>query len=70
MIVRNVEADNLSDGRGTVHFLCVDKWTTLHDDSSIGCGFLESHRSVTFLMLWNLVNLIGRRGPSVASLVL
>ena len=29
------------------------------DDSSFGCGFLESLGSVTYLMLWNLVNLIG-----------
>ena len=29
------------------------------DDSRIGCGFLESSRSVTRLMLWNLVKLIG-----------
>ena len=29
------------------------------DDSSTGWGFLESSRSVTYPMLWNLVNLIG-----------
>ena len=29
------------------------------DDSCIGCGFLESVCSLTYLMLLNLVNLIG-----------
>ena len=30
------------------------------DDFSIGCGFHESFRFVTFTLLWNLVNLTGK----------
>ena len=46
--------------------------TSVHqqDDSSTGCGFLESLGSVTQIMLWNLVNLIGADGLWAKSMLL